>query len=472
MKLAAPSTKGRGGAGRRGPTPDPPEGPGTARAVDTPAVAVPATTPPQESVNRGTGMEDDDRNRRTKPPRFDGSDWWDWKNRFKPWASDQKLACFYYEPAVARPVEQGPEQERWDNRCTRAFADLVAALEPKELIHIISEFSAQTERVQSHPGAVPVEMTLPYRPREAWKALEMYYQSQQLPARLMADRELTNLRMGTGESTGSYWTRARTLRAKLLATGGYIDQLTWMGRVIAGLPVEWRSLKVVLNREFLTLTEAKLYGDLLGEEERLREESTLTAMWASGNQGGGQSSQGSSGGGQRSGSGNRWAKNKGGKGKAQQSMPEWGKRGPAPPGQCHGCHREGHMWSRCPSRPNGAVPDHMRSGNKGGSAKTAEGTSNQQRQPGELGIAVGEASLASLEQRDGWWMDSGASHNFTYCAADFHGPLQQPEVTTVRVGDGKLVTTHGMGEVIVEGYQRIRTILSTSSSVCVDAFGQ
>ncbi len=77
-------------------------------------------------------------------------------NWLKPWASDQNLACFYYEPELARPVEQGQEQERWDNRCTRAFADLVAALDPKELIHIISESSAQTERAQSLPAAVPM----------------------------------------------------------------------------------------------------------------------------------------------------------------------------------------------------------------------------------------------------------------------------------------------------------------------------
>jgi len=39
-------------------------------------------------------------------------------------------------------------------------------------------------------------------------------------------------------------------------------------------------------------------------------------------------------------------------------------------------------------------------------------------------VMEGEASMAAIQERDGWWIDSCASHNFTPCASDFRGPLQ------------------------------------------------
>ena len=111
-------------------------------------------------------MSDDsyERERRTAPPKFDGKDWWAWKNRFRPWASDQRLASFYFDTAVPRPTAAGPEQDRWDRQQTRAFADLVAALEPQELVEIMNEYSEQTVM---QPRADSVGVRLPYRPREA-----------------------------------------------------------------------------------------------------------------------------------------------------------------------------------------------------------------------------------------------------------------------------------------------------------------
>ena len=109
----------------------------------------------------------------------------------------------------------------------------------------------------------------------------------------------------------------------------------------------------------------------------------------------------------------------------------WGKLGWAPPRHCHRCHKRGHRWEKCKKRPDGAVPDFVENkqgrGNRGrdrGDAHAAEGDHGSEF--GELAMATGvggEASVAAAHERDGWWVDSCASHNFTPCASDFRGPL-------------------------------------------------
>jgi len=68
-------------------------------------------------------------------------------------------------------------------------------------------------------------------------------------------------------------------------------------------------------------------------------------------------------------------------------------------------------------------------------------------------VMEGEASMAAIQQRDGWWIDSCASHNFTPCASDFRGPLQPAEVARVRVANGISVPTQGMGQVTLRGHK-------------------
>ena len=135
----------------------------------------------------------------------------------------------------------------------------------------------------------------------------------------------------------------------------------------------------------------------------------------------------------------------------------WGQLGKAPPGHCHGCHKQGHAWQECYNRPKDAVPEFMRrmgKGNQKGEAHAAD-PHDKESEYGDVVVAeaaVGEVSIAATEKRQGWWIDSGASHNFTPCSSDFRGPLQPAEVSHVRVGDGRVVETLGMGMVTVRGH--------------------
>ena len=175
---------------------------------------------------------------------------------------------------------------------------------------LIREFGTQRVR---HPAAVPggpTTMTVtPCRPQQAWEALESFYESQQLSSRLVHDRELSALRMETGESIGSYWARAKSMRQKWISAGGEISSHMWMMKVIAGLSESWTMLQVVLNRQFSTLTEPELLVALTVEYERQVQASSSSAMWASGgaNRGGGQSSKKSNGSSYKGGQGGKHA---------------------------------------------------------------------------------------------------------------------------------------------------------------------
>ena len=425
-------------------------------------------TPPASPTRRPAAviqpaaMADSD-SRRTKAPQFDGADWWTWKFRFEQWAVAEGLHGYFDGTVAARPGAAGDAQEKWDNRQRRAFAELVGALVPDNLIMLVREFG--TRRQRQPPAAVggpPTYTVVPCRPDAAWERLESYFESQQLSSRLIIERDLTHLRMDTGESVAAYWARADTLRQKLVSAGGSIDSQTWMGRAIAGLPESWAMMQVVLNAQFATLTEAGLLTSLTAEQERQSEQASGAALWVPGAGRGARQDDRQQERGIQVGTGARQCgrlRETGSQAGRGQRIPpeEWGKRGKAPPGHCHGCHKRGHNWYDCRSRPGDAVPDFLqqvraRDGQRGVAAVV------QQVSPaafGELAMAAGYgvASVAATEHREGWWVDSGASHNFTHCVADFRGPLQTPEVQQVKVGDGRFMPVLGMGEVTVRGHE-------------------
>ena len=400
-----------------------------------------------------------DQDRRTKAPRFNGKDYWTWSFRFQQWAVSEDLWSFYRGTAGVRPAADGDEQRRWDKRNSAAFAELCNALEPDDLIRLIREFGA-TETVQpaAQPGQLPVITTSQAQPRAAWDRLSAFYVQRQLGARIIIDRELTALHMDSGETVEQYWARGDELRQKYAAAGGTMDSHSWMQRVITGLGPHWEMFRVVINSQFGTLTEDALLVSLKNEESRQAAQSTASAMSSMGLRDRGQGT--GRGGDKEQGTKQTKAKVLGRDG-------AWGKLGRAPQGHCHGCHKKGHSWQDCYKRPGDAVPDCVQKMGKGKSKRGKGGeasAADQDCRPDSEGgfgdvamvLAVeeeGEASMAAIQQRDGWWIDSCASHNFTPCLSDFRGPLQPAAVTRVRVANGLSVPTQGMGQVTLRGHQ-------------------
>jgi len=266
--------------------------------------------------------------------------------------------------------------------------------------------------------------------------------------------------MNSEETVAAYWARADELRQKYAAAGGNADSQSWMGKVIAGLPMNWETLKVVLNTQFAGLSEANLLMALTAEEARQSEQSTGAAMATYTGARGGRWK-------------NRQDNQEKGKGPASKVLGkdgDWGKLGKAPPRHCHGCHKPNHDWRECRTRPPNAIPEFMKSRGKGQNQQQGQANSTDEASEdlGEIAVledassetVTGEASVAGTKKREGFWMDSAASYIFTPDASDFRSPLQPPIVKGVRVGDGRILRCHGMGWVTVKGHQGRRVTLT------------
>ncbi|CAI5523444.1 unnamed protein product [Closterium sp. Naga37s-1] len=274
--------------------------------------------------------------------------------------------------------------------------------------------------------------------------------------------ELSSLKMKEGEGVAAYWARAEDLRSKYLAAGGKEEVEEWMMRVLKGLPPHFELLKVVLNNQSPSLTKDQLLTSLRSEEMRIgvAPRSDGVATFGAGTKVGSSGRGNGDKGGKHGGSGSSSDTNSGrwgqGKGKAGVLDFPWGSKGMAPRGLCHGCWDEGHAWQRCPHRPKGGIPAFLKRGGRGSNGKAQVADEEEQDDKAEAVVGEAVAAVGEEQPREGWWIDSGASHNFTPYASDFKSKLQPPEVRGVRLGDGRVVKAVGMGEVPVVG-ARVRT---------------
>ncbi|CAI5993140.1 unnamed protein product [Closterium sp. NIES-64] len=389
-------------------------------------------------------------------PKFDGSDYWTWSFRFEQWAEAHDL-WGYFDGSEERPAS-GDARLKWERKNQKAFAQFCNALVPDELIRLVREFGGKTEL-----GSAPVDggaravTRIPAGTAAAYIRVKEFYLQRGLCNRMALSEELSSLKMKEGEGVAAYWARAEDLRSKYLAAGGKEEVEEWMMRVLKGLPPHFEMLKVVLNNQSSSLTKDQLLTSLRSEEMRIgvapRSDGVATfgagtkvgssgrGNWVKGGKHGdsGSSSDTNSG---------RWGQ---GKGKAGVLDFPWGSKGMAPRGLCHGCWDEGHAWQRCPHRPKGGIPAFLKRGGRGSNGKAQVADEEEQDDKAEAVVGEAVAAVGEEQPREGWWIDSGASHNFTPYASDFKSKLQPPEVRGVRLGDGRVVKAVGMGEVPVVG---------------------
>ncbi|CAI7776316.1 unnamed protein product, partial [Closterium sp. NIES-53] len=201
-------------------------------------------------------------------------------------------------------------------------------------------------------------------------------------------------------------------------------------RVLKGLPPHFEMLKVVLNNQSPSLTKDQLLTSLRSEEMRIgvAPRSDSVATFGAGTKVGSSGRGNWDKGGMHGGSGSSTDTNSGrwGQGKCKAGVLDfpWGSKGMAPRGF---------------------------GGGRGSNGKAQ--MADEEEQDDKVEAVVGEAVAAVGEEqpREGWWIDSGVSHNFTPYASDFKSKLQPPEVRGVRLGDGRVVKDVGMGEVPVVG---------------------
>jgi transposase InsO family protein len=403
--------------------------------------------------------EKDDVDKRSAP-NFDGKDYPSWEFTFEMWALPRGFWGFF-DGSEQRPAA-GADRQKWDVRCQDAFSRLCLAM-PNDLIRQLREFRGKVETVAGVIVRDPPDC------KAAWDRIHRLFVHKNLCSRITYRDNLNALRKQETESVKMYWARAEQLYDDMEAAGGKMDVHEWLMLVLRGLPADWAPLIMIMQRGFDQLTKEQCMLELLQEEARrgvmaAGEAAGGSAAYIAGRQGGKgnwkgkgkkkqQGQQGQQG---NSGKGS----NQGGKGEQQSSSGD-GYEGMAPRGQCHYCKKEGHRWAKCPTKPDGWKPPfikHMRY--KKGGAHTAEGAAGDAKPEGWADLALGEgvsltvgdaSAVSGGATREGWWLDSGATHNFSPYRADFGAVLVSPEVPTVRLGDGRVVKVEGMGVVRVRG---------------------
>ncbi|CAI5490512.1 unnamed protein product [Closterium sp. Naga37s-1] len=389
-------------------------------------------------------------------PKFDGSDYWTWSFRFEQWAEAHDL-WGYFDGSEERPAS-GDARLKWERRNQKAFAQFCNALVPDELIRLVREFGGKTEFGNAPvDGGARAVTRVPAGTAAAYTRVKEFYLQRGLCNRMALSEELSSLKMKEGEGVAAYWARAEELRSKYLAAGGKEEVEEWMMRVLKGLPPHFEMLKVVLNNQSPSLTKDRLLTSLRSEEMRIgvAPRSDGVATFGAGTKVGSSGRGNGDKGGKHGGSGSSSDTNSGrwgqGKGKAGVLDFPWGSKGMAPRGLCHGCWDEGHAWQRCPHRPKGGIPAFLKRGGRGSNGKAQVADEEEQDDKAEAVVGEAVAAVGEEQPREGWWIDSGASHNFTPYASDFKSKLQPPEVRGVRLGDGRVVKAVGMGEVPVVG---------------------
>ncbi|CAI5500210.1 unnamed protein product [Closterium sp. Naga37s-1] len=324
-------------------------------------------------------------------PKFDGSDYWTRSFRFEQWAEAHDL-WGYFDGSEERPAT-GDARLKWERKNQKAFAQFCNALVPDELIRLVREFSGKTEL-----GSTPVDggaravTRVPVGTAAAYTRVKEFYLQRGLCNRMALSEELSSLKMKEGEGVAAYWARAEDLRSKYLAAGGKEEVEEWMMRVLKGLPPHFEMLKVVLNNQSSSLTKDQLLTSLRSEEMRI---------------------------------------------------------GVAP--RSDGVATFGAGTKRCPHRPKGGISTFLKRGGRGSNGKAQVADEEEQDDKAEAVVGEAVAAVGEEQPREGWWIDSGVSHNFTPYESDFKSKLQPPEVRGVRLGDGRVVKAVGMGEVPVVG---------------------
>ncbi|CAI7743700.1 unnamed protein product, partial [Closterium sp. NIES-53] len=357
-------------------------------------------------------------------PKFDGSNYWTWSFRFEQWAEAHDL-WGYFDGSEERPAS-GDARLKWERRNQKAFAQFCNALVPDELIRLVREFGGKTELGNTPvDGAARAVTRAPAGTAAAYTRVKEFYLQRGLCNRMALLEELSSLKMKEEEGVAAYWARAEDLRSKYLAARGKEEVEEWMMRVLKGLPPHVEMLKVVLNNQSPSLTKYELLTSLRSEEMRIgvAPRSDGVATFGAGTKVGSSGRGNGDKGGKHGGSGSSSDTNSGrwgqGKGKAGVLDFPWGSKVMAPWGLCHGCWDEGHAWQRCHHRPKGGIPAFLERGGRGSNGKAQ--AADEEEQDDKVEAVVGEAVAAVGEEqpREGWWIDSGASHNFTPYASDF-----------------------------------------------------
>ncbi|CAI7810836.1 unnamed protein product [Closterium sp. NIES-54] len=369
------------------------------------------------------------------------------------------------EGTEKRP-ENDPEKSTWVRKSAQGYLLLGQALGSSQIRHI--------KPFQREPEKGP----------KAWAALKGVHAPATAAVAVVLERQMAALRIEEDEAVEEGVQKFFDLLTRLDGADLNYNELQKKTKLLALLPKSWSSLIINLNRDLPRLSLEDVKRAILQEDFRRRELASADGAGAASIGQGYGRGRGRGRGGSRFGSNNfSGGRGSGGYGSDNKS---YGRSRGRFDGECHYCHKSGHMWRDCYKLPDGWTPAQGQEGRgagggrgrvrggcggRGGGAASMKSAGNESesrddRFPGQFifvstqasagpekdegfeePAAVGKVTLHSL---DYWVIDSGATYSMTP-RADLLTELEPSLVKHVTSALGQRAEVKGMGKAMFKG---------------------
>ncbi|CAI7757916.1 unnamed protein product [Closterium sp. NIES-53] len=326
-------------------------------------------------------------------------------------------------------VENDLEKRPWVRKSAQGYLLLGQALGSSQIRHI--------KPFQREPEKGP----------KAWAALKGVHAPATAAVAVVLELQMAALRIEEDEAVEEGVQKFFDLFTRLEGADLNYSELQKKIRLLALLPDSWSSLIINLNRDLPHLSLEDVKRAILQEDFRRRELASADGAGAASNGPGYGGGRGRGRGGGRFGSNNiNRGRGSGGYGSDNKS---YGRDRGRFDGECHYCHKSGHMWRDCYKIPDGWTPAQGQGGRgagggrgrgrggcggRGGGAASMKSAGNESesrddRFPGQFFFVSTQAQASpekdegfeepaavgkvTLHSQDYWVIDSGATYSMT-----------------------------------------------------------
>ncbi|CAI7916148.1 unnamed protein product [Closterium sp. NIES-54] len=362
--------------------------------------------------------------------------------------------------------ENNPEKSPWVRKSAQGYLLLGQALGSSQIRHI-KPFQREPEK----------------RPK-ARAALKGVHAPATVAVAVVLERQMAALRIEEDEAVEEGVQKFFDLLTQLKGGDLNYSELQKKTKLLALLPESWSSLIINLNRDLPRLSLEDVNRAILQEDFRRRELASADGAGAASIGRGYGRGRGRGRGGGRFGSNNfNGGRGSGGYGSDNKS---YGRGHCRFDGECHYCHKSGHMWRNCYKLPDGWTPAQGKEsrgagggrgrgrggrGGRGGGAASMKSAGNEsesrddrfpcqfffvstqapagpEKDEGfEEPAAVEKVTLHSL---DYWVIESGTTYSMTP-RADLLTELEPPQVKHVTSALGQRAEVKVMGKAMFKG---------------------
>ncbi|CAI7786743.1 unnamed protein product [Closterium sp. NIES-53] len=403
-------------------------------------------------------------------PRVFGLDKFNGDN-FAEWSFKMENIFHHYDllevmEGMEKRPEIDPEKSPWVRKSAQGYLLLGQALGSSQIRHI--------KPFQCEPEKGP----------KAWAALKGVHAPATAAVAVVLERQMAALRIEEDEAVEEGLQKFFDLLTRLEGADLNYSELQKKTKLLALLPESWSSLIINLKRDLPHLSLEDVKRAILQEDFRRRELASADGAGAASIGRGYGRGKGRGRGGSRLGSNNfNGGRGSGGYGGDNKS---YGRGRGRFDGECHYCHKSGHMWRDCFKLPDGWTPAQGQEGTgagggrgrgrggrggRGGGAASMKSTGNESesrddRFTGQFFFVSTQASAGpekdegceepaavekvTLHSLDYWVIDSGATYSMTP-RADLLTELEPSPVKHVTSALGQRAEVKGMGKAMFKG---------------------